>query len=268
MPELPKKADIPKPPCDICRSTEHITVNHQEILNSGVPVVAVEKLLPGIDTRGLYNENPDKYSKHQPYFRDSGGRSQYTAYSDILKNIFTTGKRSEFFELLKGKIVVDLGAGMHPYVYSVAVESEASGYIAVDLWHGQHLKDELDERVYGSGQTESFPRVNAEKRIPASFIDEDMLTFLRRLPDHSVSIAAFGLGDGIIKGQYAKEVNKEVQRVLHPNGILFTDGLSGSPVGMEGDHIYITEEGDIVEQGFPRSQDYLNVYMPKDTAGK
>lgn len=268
MPELPKKADIPKPPCDICRSKEHITVNHQEILKSGVPVVAVEKLLPGIDTKGLYSEDLEKFSEYQPYFKDGGGRSQETAYADILKSVFITGKRPEIFERLKGKIVVDLGAGMYPYVYSIAVESEASGYIAVDLWNGQHLKDELGEWINGRGQTDYYPRVNAQERISASFVDEDMLTFLQRLPDHSVSITAFGLGDGIIKGQYAKDVNKEIQRVLHPDGVLFTDGLSCPPVGTQGDHKYITEEGDMVEQGFPRSQNYLNVYTPKDTSGK
>jgi len=54
--------------------------------------------------------------------------------------------------------------------------------------------------------------------MPYSISDEDMLTFLRRLPNDSVSLFAAGIDNSIIKYEYEKEVGVEIARVLDPKG--------------------------------------------------
>ncbi len=52
-----------------------------------------------------------------------------------------------------------------------------------------------------------------------------MLTFLRRLPDDSVSVWASGIDSHIITREESRRVSREIERVLHPSGALIcTEG--------------------------------------------
>ena len=56
------------------------------------------------------------------------------------------------------------------------------------------------------------------EKIPSAVVPEDMLSFLKRLPDDSVSVMCSGIDECILKPAYANEVRKETLRVLSPDG--------------------------------------------------
>lgn len=259
--------------CEICHSTAHSTVDHEEVLPSGIPVVAVGKLIPGINTSGLYTENPDKHADWQPYFDEPGtGRDQRTIYSGLLKNVFIYRNRTkhpEIFDRLKGQVLVDLGAGVGELVYEVATESDAKGYVSVDLWTSPVSEYTVlsSEKLYVDN--ENYPKIAEGKRIPVSAVIEDMLTFLKRLPDRSVSIAAFGMSHGIISGEYAKSVAAEIERVLDPKGILLLDGLGRAHTSIKYKNATLLTVADPITADprgrvSPDSDNTLCVYLPKE----
>ena len=59
-----------------------------------------------------------------------------------------------------------------------------------------------------------------KEKIPASIVPEDMLSFLKRLPDNSISILCSGIDYFIITHDYGYQVKEEISRVLDPNGAL------------------------------------------------
>lgn len=122
-------------------------------------------------------------------------------------------KLTKLLEKIKGQIVVDLGAGADLSGYNFIASQNPSAYVAVEPFFPDHLKyyfDNLDKSPDVS-QDMSKPKV--------AIAPEDMLTFLKRLPDKSVSIFNSGIDDTIIPREYAAEVSKEIERVVHPEGV-------------------------------------------------
>lgn len=127
------------------------------------------------------------------------------------------------------QIVIDLGCGYHANGYEFASLVGAKGYIGVDMFHGNRLME--NKRAFSSDETKKSILESAQKMgagdamaIPVSFSANDILTFLRRLPDNSVSILASGIDKNVLNnnGEYIEKINKEIQRVLNDKGIFMS----------------------------------------------
>ena len=64
---------------------------------------------------------------------------------------------------------------------------------------------------------------------------EDMLTFLKRLPDNSCSFLCSGM-EILDNDEYKDEVNKEIKRALNPDGAYIGNNYGG--------HLYPEQSGD------------------------
>ncbi len=166
-------------------------------------LVPVEELIPGIKPeiegarvgfRGLDNDN--------------------TYVNDLLRTVESKPEFSKFFKDFQGQIVVDLGAGAESSDYKVIMATGARAYVGVEPNFIKFLSSDIAELLKDeSKKTESAA-------IPAAVVESDALTFLRRLPDKSVSVFSSGTGAEVLLEDYdyIDEVSKEIERVLHPNG--------------------------------------------------
>lgn len=216
--------------CRYCDSHEHISQEHSEVGSSGIQILNVSKLIPEIKIE--YPFLPNKVSR---YFR-SGLTDVY--YAKHLVNDILDHQRNEGGPLaaLKGQIVVDLGAGMG-HAYFVAAANDAKGYIAVEpstpgrikkfLLGETNNQDQPSDNVFAKERIkieQDFKKNHRDfKRIPIAIVGEDMLSFLRELPDKSVSIIASGIDGAIIDNDHAREVDEEIARVLHPDGLVISN---------------------------------------------
>ena len=158
--------------------------------------------------------------------------------------------------------IVDLGAGQNQRGYFLARIIGASGYVATEPNNWVSLEDELtNQNTSGhnySDHTGHFsPKIEKFKKIPFAIAPEDALTFLKRLPDHSVGISSFGI-DGYVLGsafrgsmskgesekieKYIKDVNDEISRVLHPASAVITKNSAFVGSGLEEKFISFIEK--------------------------
>ena len=113
----------------------------------------------------------------------------------------------------------------------VQQEAGARGYIAVERHFAKDLLKVFREPDYR--ELSIFEHFNGGNRairdLPVSIVEADMLDFLKNLPDRSVSLLTCGINtDVLFTPEYNDNVRKEVYRVLHPEGALFSyDGLGG-----------------------------------------
>jgi hypothetical protein len=109
----------------------------------------------------------------------------------------------------KDQIIADLGAGQWAIGYELAAQFSARGYIGVEPFHNHTLYHHL---------VHIRSKVGA---IPAAVVPEDMLTALQAFPSNSVSILLSGIDTDIIwKRDYSDEVAREIERVVHPEGVI------------------------------------------------
>lgn len=153
-----------------------------------------------------------------------------------------------FLDSLKSQTLVDLGCGFNLPGYKIAKRCGFGAYMGVDVstrdrslteenWNERKLEiarwmvESSSEEDYKEGVSQFCYKLygkNPNERyspIPACLVHEDMLTFLRRLPNDSVSLMANGIDTCIISGRYRVEVTEEIYRVLHPKGLFLTDDL-------------------------------------------
>jgi hypothetical protein len=150
-------------------------------------------------------------------------------------------------EKFKGQIVVDLGAGLLPSAYAFFSRFGVRGYVGVEknfapqladgLGHGHtELQKDIAWRLsftpFRDRKMDQFPQ--QECTPPASVVAQDMLSFLERLPDDSVSI--FSSGSTYLftpyEDEYVRETIKEIKRVLHPDGAFLGYESVLSPNGL------------------------------------
>jgi hypothetical protein len=142
--------------------------------------------------------------------------------------------------------MVDLGAGITRYSYLLARYLGAKGYIAVEPHKHSMLEPVLVNLEDPSPEDElrCFDDIEEAKKIPFAVAAEDMLTFLKRLPDHSVGILSSGTDSYVMYGgvrsdedrqrvdEYIQSVIKEIARVLHPQSVLLsTNSIIGTESG-------------------------------------
>jgi hypothetical protein len=139
-----------------------------------------------------------------------------TTFSETLTRGLSHEAFLKFLGDLKNQILVDIGAGDTPNGYYIATQADARAYIAVESYNFKEL-----ERVF----REATKDISEEARkgghllIPLAIEREDMLEYLKRLPDHSVSILASGIDEFIIQdNEYLYELEVEIARVLHKEG--------------------------------------------------
>lgn len=130
-------------------------------------------------------------------------------------------------DTFEGQVVVDLGAGsQHAVDYYIADRAGAKHYVGVDTSIHDRLIDEIvsvgNQDLIDYLEENDFDYLgplHESNETPASFVIEDMLSFLKRIPDNSVSIFCSGIDRVIISDERHREaIAQEIERVLHPEG--------------------------------------------------
>lgn len=186
--------------------------NQQLIKEFAIPVMEVEQIISGIKPRaGNINLPETHFSADYDQYID-------TFFSAVInENKDTRDAFSEYAKQFKGQIVVDLGAGITNRGYTLAGFTDAKAYVGVEpsIRNFERLKGILTYQTGGFKLREEL----GKPLIPAAVVQQDMLSFLRRLPYRSVSILTSGIDGFIIRdGKYIDETNLEIERVLYPGG--------------------------------------------------
>lgn len=183
-------------------------------------LVPVEQLIPGIKPK-------DSAKLTTSESRNSGYGFGDVYAEGLPRQLNRSLPRESVGRCFENQIVVDLGAG-NMYGYYASVHGKAKGYIGVDKFRDLSTSyrepkkvQEMVDKFWG------YPLGEKRPLIPVAIEVEDMLTFLRRLPDNSVSIISSGHFQLIQNQEYIDEVGKEMERVLIPDGLLVVnDGIT------------------------------------------
>ena len=213
--------------------------------NQKVSILPVEVLIPGIKPD---LETPKLSKEAKETGNDCGfnrsGHSFDNTYLDKMLGFAKDKFNQEFFtkfikgvrEKLRGQIIVDLGAGSTNLGYCTSLLFGADKYVAVEKFENtlKNLTGELSKINLKDGEIlldkpglydgrkmlKEQKIVPIYKLIPAALIQDKMLHFLRRLPDHSVSILTSGINYALIDNtEYRDAIAREIERVLDPNGV-------------------------------------------------
>lgn len=183
-------------------------------------IVPVYRIIPNMDLRNLYPQND--YRSPRRYIDGESitiGNPHPTEFSEDTL-LFVEQNIDKLRKLFKDQILIDLGAGKSKYGYEIASLLHTKAYVAVEPCNTDSLYEKFTR-----GDLQSRPEfeqkniIREYKSIPISIDDDDMLTFLRRLPDNSVSIQCSGIDRCIIQNRiYAAKVIEEIERVLSDTG--------------------------------------------------
>ena len=112
-------------------------------------------------------------------------------------NLLLREKEREYLgaSKFKDQIVVDLGAGMHPDGYLLALASQAKGYVGVEAFYADYLIERLTRKV---------PKIEDKEMADSSlayYLEKDELEALNWLKDNTnseeVVLSAYGIGNYI-----------------------------------------------------------------------
>tara|TARA_B100000315_G_C14370738_1_gene492836 strand:- start:3 stop:695 length:693 start_codon:yes stop_codon:yes gene_type:complete len=120
----------------------------------------------------------------------------------------------------QGDVLVDLGSGSGkrglPTSIKIAKLGGAIGYVSVDLFKEEWCND-YDK---AQGVSKIAARYMKELDIPIAVVQEDMLSFLKRLPNRSISALCSGIDRDIVENEYGVQVQEELKRTIN-RAILF-----------------------------------------------
>lgn len=207
--------DIPKPPLPVQDP-------NPEVKNL-IPVVSVDEIIPGVNKDGLLS--PSELSEQENCHDDvevAKMENQGSALANPQSYIDFVGVEEidKLKEVFHGQVVIDLGAGRFIGSYERISKSGAKAYVAVEPFFYSELLGSLRRKNLELSQDPSL----APPQIPFCVVAEDMLTFLRRLPDNSVSIFASGIDKHIIRDpDYKKAVSREIRRVTSHDGAVVSN---------------------------------------------
>lgn len=189
--------------------------------------VSIEKLIPNIKARPKQEiSNSDRESGREGYdFETEFAQDLPRFIGDNFERDGACQKKERIIKHgLRDQIIVDLGAG-NKFGYLASIAGRAKGYIGVDKFYEQSFnKQEIKEEIKSK-----YPNFQKNPLVPAAWEKDDMLEFLKRLPDDSVSIFCSGLGREVFsKAQsgYLGKVEQEIKRVLHPKGFCVNNASS------------------------------------------
>jgi hypothetical protein len=124
----------------------------------------------------------------------------------------------------KDKIFVDLGAGDREFGFMISKILGAKSYIGVEKFNGNLLETTLSgikfkKQKHQEKENLQIPEVAVE--------NDDMLSFLKRLPDNSVNVFMSGIDQNVIGNpKYTEFIKKEIERVISKEGCyLVFEGL-------------------------------------------
>lgn len=230
-------------------STSFNTIGNGDLF---VTTPEIAELVPGIKESNLqlftedFKENwTELQKKKQPGYEEKIGQRDITGYSFTIHEMLRSDEQAldALRQAVSGQVVIDLGAGDTPWGYYLACAGKAKAYLAIEHYHADKLTDQLFRHVESSL---FFDKIidQSVKKIPYSVIVEDMLTFLKRLPDDSVSLFAFGINYGVLNNPgYATEVGAEVVRVLSVGGVLVESHANAVVENMPPKRLQIVYEG-------------------------
>ena len=110
-------------------------------------------------------------------------------------------------EIIKGRRMVELGAGMMPFGYALAATCGAKNFVAVEPFYSDLQKNSIAGLIEERGENLT--------RIPYKVEALDMLDYLRGEADDLLCVVACGIEDCILPGpDYRTKVERELVRVL------------------------------------------------------
>ncbi len=200
--------------------------------------IPITEAIPGINTKGLESTNHVYGESGTPSYPIESTNPLGHANSVYSSELWDTnpdrkGKVLQFIEdTFEGQVVVDLGAGTSGLDYYIIDRAKASSYVGVDINLELQVVNDIaisddKELVDFNFNTNVNPMYRFEynrpahemNRTPAVLVQSDMLSFLRRLPDNSVSIFCSGIDASIISDKkHLDEIRGEIVRVLNPSG--------------------------------------------------
>jgi len=180
--------------------------------NQPIQIVEIQMLIPGIKT----GKNPHKGLDSNEFSYNNADISSPLIWP--LRNENGRNIIAEFFKPFKNQTVVDIGSGATANGYILAGFAEAKAFVAVEP-NEEALEDLRGDLLYANEAKGSLKKLN-KPLIPVSLVNDDGRSFLKRLPDQSVSIFTSGINETIIHGnpQHIKDIEAEIARVLHPEG--------------------------------------------------
>lgn len=236
--------------------------NKIEELEDFYTPVPVEEIVPGIDFTKFIPEKELKILKKERKI----GRPQVTENSFL--NVFSLKFRQQFSQfknneevreavkIFQDQIIVDLGAGENGNGYRLAQRMGAKAYIGIEPY--RNLQEDISNKKNPSTVKKNLELMCKEKleeeankgfsftqewiddeidyytnKIRFSLSDQDMLAFLKALPDKSVSVMAGGIDENILRDEKLSAVSDEIKRVLHPNGAFLSVGSDLIPNELE-----------------------------------
>lgn len=118
-------------------------------------------------------------------------------------------------DLLGGRRVVELGAGMMPFGYAMAATCKAKNFVAVEPFYSDIQKKSVAALIEERG--ENMPR------IPYKVEARDMLEYLKGEADELLCVVACGIEDCILPGpDYRTKVERELVRVLEKDAFFLS----------------------------------------------
>ncbi len=126
-------------------------------------------------------------------------------------------ERTLIEDKVKGKIIVDLGAGnsldrVSPYF----AEMGAKEFVAVDKFF---QKDDVNRDSLNT-ILESLRDKFKTQGTNVDYFQDDMLVFLSKLPDKSANFVLNGLDDNIISYNYWNKLAEELYRTTYDGGVV------------------------------------------------
>ena len=150
-------------------------------------------------------------------------------------------------QLIKGRRVVEIGAGMMPYGYALAAHAGAKNFVAVEPFYAD--KQEIAQKAYVEDQ------LPEDLRIPRKVVKMDILSYLEDEPDDLLCLLACGIEDCILPGMdYKFKVEKEIGRTLDPEAFFISSHSDLRPVGL------IEKEFVFPRPSNPRLTDRLRIH--------
>ncbi|MDG1172662.1 MAG: hypothetical protein P8M67_00025 [Opitutales bacterium] len=153
-------------------------------------------------------------------------------------------------DLMRGRRVVEIGAGMMPYGYALAAHAGAKNFVAVEPFYGD--RQEIAQKAYMAEE------LREEIRIPRKVSKKDVLAYLEDEPDELLCLLACGIEDCILPGpDYKLKVEREIERTLEPDAFFISSHSDLRPAGL------IEREFVFPRPSNPKLMDRLRVHGSK-----
>ncbi|MFA6447261.1 MAG: class I SAM-dependent methyltransferase [Patescibacteria group bacterium] len=187
--------------------------------------------------------------------------------AELMQVFERRGGTEHLFKLFKGQVVVDIGCGPGCFGYYLAALAKAKAYVGVDKFFNKNgqiriTSEQIDD--FFRSKMRAWPSGFQVHEIPGVAASEDMLDFLRRLPDRSVSILASGIDSYLIPNkEYLQAVNQEIQRVLHPDGVFMSNHSNHLSSGWDK-----SAEFEEIKNGIDKNPQMKAYKLKKEEAGQ